>query len=426
MSIKTFKKSILDALGTSRLFIYKLIPRAGRYSGLFVLLNTFIWTIAVFTATVLPERYESKWALILPGAGVGGRIDIDNIGSASAIVNSGFSSRNLSPKVNYKSIAQSSKVRKVAASSVGMALTDFGMPQIKMVDQTSMLFLSMSSPDPEIAQKKSWALYNSIQAEISRLRQDEISRREQGIQEMLKTFSQKLNEAKAKLLDYQAQSNITTIDQFKRIPLLIEDMRINLLDMTAQKEQVFQEMMSLHRILGLTSKQASMLMSLQADPLLAVLLKNQSEASSKLAEYSNKFGKNNQKVKQQQFAYDSSTAAIKARTQEVVGENDWLKNMPLTNNLQRNELMQNLILKKISYEGYKSKIKQIKKQIESYQKRIQEQTKNVSKLDELEREHHLPHTQCYSYLWSPLYLIKLVEQRPYMFISVLVLAVLSH
>jgi len=192
MSINTITKIFKSVLDQSRLFIYKLIPRAGRYTGIFIILNAAIWTIAVFTATVLPERYESKWALILPGAGVGGRIDIDNIGSASAIVNSGFSSRNLSPKVNYKSIAQSAKVRKIAASSIDMELVNFGMPQIKMVDQTSMLFLSMSSPNPEIAQKKSWALYKSIQSEISRLRQDEISRREQGIQEMLKTFSQKL------------------------------------------------------------------------------------------------------------------------------------------------------------------------------------------------------------------------------------------
>jgi len=337
----------------------------------------------------LPERYESKWSLILPGAGIGGRIDIDNIGSASAIVNSGFSSRNLSPKVNYKSIAQSTKVRNIAAINSNMNLSEFGMPQIKMVDQTSLLFFSMSSSNAETAQRKSWALYKAIQSEVSHLRSDEINRREIGIQEMLQTFSQKLNDAKAKLLAYQAQSNITTIAQFNRIPLLIEDMRINLLEIQAQKEQSYEEMMTLHRILGLTSKQASQLISLQADPLFNKLLEKQSEASSKLSEYTNKFGGKHQKVKQQTFAYESSTTAIKDRANKLIGKQQWLKNIPLSNNPQRNELMQTLIIKKITYEGYKRKTAQLEKQISSYQKRIQEQTKNVSKLDELEREHQI-------------------------------------
>ena len=160
--IHFINKMIMPFWTTLSAWIYQFLSRLSRYVVVAITLNSVIWSVAFLTINVLPERYQSKWTLILPGAGIGGRVDIDSIGSASAIVDSGFANRNLSPKVNYKSIAQSSKVLASAAQSMGIDTQSFGQPQIKFVDQTSMMFFAMSSDTSENAQKKSWALYHCL------------------------------------------------------------------------------------------------------------------------------------------------------------------------------------------------------------------------------------------------------------------------
>ena len=384
--INTIGAPIWTTLST---WVYDFFSRVSRYLLVAIALNSVIWSIAFLTINFLPERYQSKWTLILPGAGIGGRVDIDSIGSASAIVDSGFANRNLNPKVNYKSIAQSNQVIDTAASSLGLDSRAFGQPQIKLIDQTSMIFFSMSSDSAKMAQEKSWALYHALQKEIDHLRLDEIRHREEGIQAMLKTFSKKLNQAKNNLLTHQAQSNIVTIEQFNKIPLLVEEMRIELLTMKTQKAQAYEEMMTLHRILNLTSKQASQLLSLQADPLFKKLLDNQSLANAALAEYKTQYGENHAKLKKLRLAYQSISNEMMLRSETLVGKQQWLKNTALSDNAKRNELMYDLINKKIKYEGYKRKITQLEQQIKNYSTRIQNQTKNVSRLSELEREHQI-------------------------------------
>ncbi len=388
--IQSITTTLLAIFNRISNIIYRFCSRLSRYAFAGIILNSVIWSLVFATITILPERYESHWTLILPGAGIGGRIDIDNIGSASAIVESGFSSRNLNPKVSYKSIAQSSKVIQRAAQSLDMTVKSFGKPHIKLVDQTSLIFFAMDSDTAKLAQKKSWALYQALQTEIDHLRLDEIRHREQGIQTMLKSLSTKLNQAKNNLLTYQAQNKIVTIEQFNRIPLFIEDMHIELLRLNAQKEQAYEEMMTLHRILGLTSKQASQLLSLQADPLFNKLLESQSKASVTLSEHKNQFGQGHHKVKQYQLAYESTTATIKTRIETLIGKQQhWLDKTALAGNSKRNDLLYDLINKKINYEGFKHKAIQLEQQIISYGSRLQNQTKNVSRLDELEREHQI-------------------------------------
>ena len=387
--MKVILKLMLSVFNTVSSWIYRFLSRVSRYVATAIIIYSLIWSVVLMTISLLPERYDSQWTLILPGAGVGGRVDIDSIGSASAIVESGFSSRNLSPKVNYKSIAQSSRVIELAAQSLAISTQDFGKPKIKLVDQTSLIFFTMSSHSAELAQEKSWALYHALQEEINRLRLDEIRHREQGIQKMLATFSSKLNEAKENLLDQQAKSNIITLEQFQRIPLLIEDMRIELLSLETEKEQTYEEMMTLHRLLGLTSKQASQLLELQADPLLNTLLESQTTALATQSQNKNLLAGSHPKMKETRLILEANRQDIQARIQALIGEHAWLSSTAISVNLKRNELLYDLIQKKMAYEGIKQKLIRITQQIADYDVRLQAQMKTVSRLDELQREHQI-------------------------------------
>ena len=374
-----------------RLFLAfkRLFKRTHRYAITFLSINAIIWSIALVCISLLPNQYVSKWTLILPGAGVGAKIDIDNIGSASSVVNSAFSSNSLSPKVNYKSIAQSSKVLNSAASSLNLSVEEFGKPQIKLVDQTALLYFHMADSDPLVAQEKSWALYQALQDQINSLRLDEIERREEGVQRMLKTFGDKLNHAKKNLLSYQSESDIVTIDQYQRIPILIEEMRAQQAQMSTEKEQVLKELLTLSRILGLTSAEASKVMSLQADPYFQQLATDQSTTNALLTENSSKWGANHHKVRTQQLKVESINAAMKERAKQLIGSSRLIEKVSLSDHHKRGQLLYDLIAKKSQYEGIKYKLENLNTQIEKYQTRLRSQSESVSKLDELERQHQI-------------------------------------
>ena len=374
-----------------RLFLTfkRLFKRTHRYAITFITINAVIWSITFICIHLLPNQYVSKWTLILPSAGVGAKIDIDNIGSASSVVNSAFSSHSLSPKMNYKSIAQSSKVLNSAATSLNLSVEKFGKPQIKLVDQTALLYFHVADSDALIAQEKSWALYNALQDQINSLRLDEIERREEGVQRMLKTFTQKLNQAKKNLLKYQSQSDIVTLDQYKRIPILIEEMRARQAQMSTEKEQVLKELLTLSRILGLTSAEASSVMSLQADPYFQQLASDQSTSNALLTEHSSKWGDNHHKVRTQKLKIESINTAMKKRAKDLIGDSRLIEKVSLSDHHKRGQLLYDLIAKKSQYEGIKYKLENLNTQIKNYQSRLRSQSENVSKLDELERQHQI-------------------------------------
>ncbi len=385
MNTKTFIRTPLAAFHWLR----NLFSRWSRYAITFAGINMSIWSVATICIIILPYQYISKSTLILPGAGVGAKMDIHNIGSASAIVNSPFSNNSLNPKVSYKSIAQSSKVLKDAASRLNMNVEEFGKPNIKLVDQTSLMYFHIADQDPAQAQQKSWALHHALQAQIQKLRLDEIKRREQGIQLMLKSANDKLNVAQKKLLSYQSQSNIATIEQYERIPIVIEEMRAQHAGLIIEKEQTLKELLTLSRILGLTSAQASQIMSLQADPFFQELVEQHSNANVLLTSHNSKWGQNHHKVKQQSLEIASAEKAMQDRAIQLIGTSQMVTQVSLADHNKRSDLFYDLITKKTQYEGIKQKTEHLEKQITLYQTRLRAQSTSVSKLDELEREHQI-------------------------------------
>lgn len=366
-----------------------LFGRYHRYLITFLVLNVFIWSTTVVCVRLLPNEYVSKWTLILPGAGIGAKVDIDDIGSASSVVNSAFSSHSLSPKVNYKSIAQSSKVLRKAAKNLDISVEEFGKPRIKLTDQTALIYFHCADQEPTRAQAKSWALYEALQAQIDSLRLDEIARREQGVQAMLKTFGEKLHNTKSNLLEYQSKSDIVTLEQYNTIPLQIEAMRSQEISLRTEKEQVLKELMTLSNILGLTSSQASQVMSLQADAYFQTLTAEQSNAETALTEHLSKWADNHHQVKTQRAKINAVKSALHSRATELLGNSNMVNKVSLANHSKRDQLLYDLISKKTQYEGIKRKLADLQKQIVNYRSRLRNQSKNVSHLEELEREHQI-------------------------------------
>ncbi len=365
--------------------------RPGRYTIIFFSIAGCICAVALFALVLLPIKYESKMTLNLPGSSIGAKVDLSGIGTASSSVVSPFSGSSLSPKVIYKSIATSSKVMARAAELTGQEKSQFPKPTIKLVDQTALIYLSVKGSSPEQAKKNTEAVYTALQEELQGLRLDEIARREDGIELMLEGFTDKLSDAKKRLIDFQSTSSIVTVEQFNQLPIMMEQLRQQQSQLGADIIKAQQEMQALSRIVDLQPGQASQALTLQADTYFQELLTENSAATSALASYRSKWGENHPKVKQEKLRHQSTIAAMKRRARQLVpdmNEEDFIM-ISLSEHPKRSELFYELIARQSALEGMQGKKQELLTLIQTQQQRMQADSETLFELAELEREHQL-------------------------------------
>ena len=78
-----------------------------------------VWVVTGLYLALAPARYASQMTLILPGSGVGGSMNVESIGQASAVTASAFSSATLSPTENYKRLIMADVTLRTAARLAG-------------------------------------------------------------------------------------------------------------------------------------------------------------------------------------------------------------------------------------------------------------------------------------------------------------------
>ena len=91
--------------------------RLRRYGAFFGLPILALWMAVGPYVDSRPKAYVSEMTLNLPGAASSSNISVDSIGQASTTNGNPFNSAAMSPKVIYKSIAESARVRGMAANS---------------------------------------------------------------------------------------------------------------------------------------------------------------------------------------------------------------------------------------------------------------------------------------------------------------------
>ncbi len=368
-----------------------IFSRPGRYLIIFFSIAGPICLLAVLALVLLPVTYSSNMTLNLPSSTIGGQVDLTGIGSASSSVISPFAGSSLSPKVIYKSIATSSKVIEHAAKLTGIEKRDFPKPKIKLVDQTALIYLTVTGKTPEQAQENTNAIYQGLQFELQQLRMDEIDRREKGIELTLSSFTDKLSEAKKRLIDFQSTSSIVTVEQYNQLPILMEQLRQQKSQLSADIVKAQLEMNSLKKIVNLQPQQASQALTLQADAYFQELLTENSAATSALANYRSKWGENHPKVKEEALRLQSTSSAMRKRAKELItdfSEQDFTL-ISLSEHPKRSELFYELIARQSALEGMQGKKSELDSLLIENQDRLKEDSEALFELAELEREHQL-------------------------------------
>ncbi|WP_308443598.1 exopolysaccharide biosynthesis protein [Shewanella sp. MBTL60-007] len=355
------------------------------------LLLLSIWLLVLLFTILSPSRYISQWTLILPGPGAGALVSLDSVGQANSSTNSPYASSAIDPRVNYKSIATSKTLINAAAKTMHLKGSEFGMPKLKLPNQTGLMQFSIKGPTPKGAQQKAWAHYHSLQALLAELRRDEIEQREDAIRVGMATFANKVNLTQEKLLEFQSIHGLVSLDQFKELALTMERLRHNKVNLVSELQGVkaSQKMLEIH--LSLTPKQAAGLLTLKNDQLFQQLLISYTNVTATLAEYSSRFGKRHPKVVTYKDEQKSVLNALTRRCKTLLGYNDKrLMLMLSADDLDgRAQLMQELLSLNTKAEGLRHQIDTLSDQIHDWDHRFTDSNDDAAKLEGLQREHQV-------------------------------------
>ncbi|MXO66346.1 GumC family protein [Altericroceibacterium endophyticum] len=251
------------------------LPAMGRYRRYFIALAAplaAIWILTGAYLALVPDRYDSRMTLILPGSGSGGSLNLESIGQASASTSSAFSSSTLSPTENYKRLLMSDPVRGEAARQLGEDVAGFPAPDIKLIDQTNLIELRMSGANPEQAKARMEAVRNAFLDSLSNLREDEAAKRESADALRIAELQAKVDSAQKAVLAFQGETGLVSLDQFAGRVAALDDLRGRERDRRTELSEGNAVAGRLASTLGISLPQARQALLLKGDPVFQELL----------------------------------------------------------------------------------------------------------------------------------------------------------
>ncbi len=373
-----------------RLLLWSGAPKSrGRRYVLITTLGLFVvWGLAIGYITLTPKSYTSEMTIVLPGAGVGTAINLDNIGQATSTVSSPYAGSSLSPTVNYKTILGNPKVLETAAETMGLKESAFGKPRVSLVDQTNLIFVSMTAPTPEEARERLNVLYDAFTDELERLRKDEILKREEASRRLIGDLQDKVGEVRHSILEQQTESGLVALSQFDALVMSMEDMRRTRAQLEADLADVAAEENDLSQVLGVTPDEAAVMFSLSADPVMEALLATHAEASRELASMRTQWGNNHPQVQMQEGRRRAALIDMRARASAINGAAGDLveKFAQNTATARREPLLSRLVDLQAKRAGMMARQDALSEQMRDLGNRIGPLSVQAARLDDLQRD----------------------------------------
>ncbi len=391
MSRSAGKRSLLDGLRKILLWSHRSERRWPRYLLTAATALSVIWGIVIAYLMLAQPSYTSKWTLILPGKGAGSNVNLIDIGQASTMAASPYSNSATNPKSNYKEFIKSDIVARMAARKRGITTQELGSPRVKLVDQTSLIYVSITGNTPTQAQSRAQALHQAFSELLNKLRGDELKQQEMGGNNMLNGFQKKLQETSDSLLKYQSKSNIVSMQQFDQLVLTVEKFRREQIQTRAELKGVQGHSNRLVESLGITPQQAGDALILQNDRLYARAFNEYTEAQQLLNTNASKWDRNHPEVRKERARGAAAKNAMSERIHSLLdGRNDDLiELLSLDGDNTRNALMQDLITLDAKRSGLQQKLSEISLLIAELERERNLMTAPAAMLDDLKRNHQV-------------------------------------
>jgi uncharacterized protein involved in exopolysaccharide biosynthesis len=335
--------------------------------------------------------YKSELELVLPGTGASSTVSIDNVGQVVSQTSAPFSSRGFNLRVNYKEMLLSRGVLFLASEKTAMTSADFGQPKITLTEQTSILAISITGKSAAQANRKAWALYESLQQELKRLRIDEVSRRDLSIQSVLDEYRVKLNQARANVTEFQQRSFLVSLVQFELLVNSLQSLKEKQIYLHAQVKNLANYSHGLSQNLGVSSDLAGKAFILQSDVEFRGLLKELDASTALLSEYQSRWGKGHPKVIAEQLRYNAAKKSLLNRSNEIAGPHaaNSFTSLDLELNPKRAQMFADLIEASALHAGIKAELGDLKRTELQLSDQLKLYARESAVLDRLQKEFDL-------------------------------------
>lgn len=345
--------------------------RRHAYIATLALALVVIWTPTILFLKFKDPSFTSEWVLLLPDASSGHTVNLDSVGQASRGASSPYANQVIDPRVNYKSIASSYTVRAKAANALALRYADFGKPQIELADQTSLMEFRLSAGSAELAQQKAEALQRSFEAQLARLREDELARREKAATASLEPLNDKLSRAQQDIVNFQLSVGVVSLDQFRELAMSVETLRQEMLRLEIERDGLSKQSDQICQALSLDPEQAASLLALQSDVGFQHLLKQSASASAQLADVSARLGQNHFEVQRSRASLDGLQTSLRKRASTLKAE------LPSTTleHWARNEAARPMVSQLV---GIQARLARLNGEISAHQSQIEALSARVS------------------------------------------------
>lgn len=338
-----------------------------------------------------PETFRSEMELVLPGTGSSNSVSLNEVGQVVSQTSTPFAGGGFNPRVNYKEMLSSRGVLTTAAEKMGMSLPQFGEAKIKLTEQTSIIAVSIIGDTPEQAQTKAWELYQALQSELDDLREDEVSRRDSSIRNVLAKYREQVNTARTKIVDFQQRSLLVSRDQLGQLISTHSNKRTSTLTVKAELADVKHYVEQLSIDVGLSPNLAGQALKLGTDAEYLGYISEMDDSAAKLSEYSSRWGKSHPRVINEKLRFEGSKKALFKRAQYLVGSKaeEVFGVLSIESSPKRAQLFADLIDAYAKQQGLQAKQADLERTVLHLADQLKVFTREHAELDRLQREFDL-------------------------------------
>lgn len=364
-------------------------PRRRRYFLVAAMGSSLIWALALAVVWLVPRVWAVDYTLILPSSDPDGRVSLNEVGQAYATSRSTYDGKSLDPRVNYVQVMMSADVQEAAAKLAKVPVASFGVPRIKLIDQSSVIKVEMRGSSAEEALRKAKAVNEAFNARLASLREDETLQREQAIEQTILNSRYRLTRAQQDLLKFKVQSRIISGKQLEEVALMVSQLEQKSVAVQQRLAGENARLQSLSRQLGLSPQQAGWTLTLQADAVFMDAFRQFGLAQSQLTDASHKWGDAHPKVREASGLGASASDAMLRRARAVLSGRlsaaDLQGMAMILQDRSRDALLNDLVRVAAESAATQAELSTIKGQQTAAQTRMPGLAEEAAQLGELER-----------------------------------------
>jgi uncharacterized protein involved in exopolysaccharide biosynthesis len=203
----------------------------------------------------------------------------------------------------------------------------------------------------------------------------------------------KLETAQLRLSDYKVRSGLASNEQIDQLANNIEALRRQRVEAIAQQRDATMRTQHLSGNLKLSSQLATEAFALRADPLFQEYLRAYSEATTKLADVSSKFGPNHPVVVQATTRQATTENALQNRGQQLLGHPTDLEAIARLNigsetqgSSPREILFKDVVTNEVEQRGLTARVQELDRQLANLELRLSVLSQRSSTLEALNRD----------------------------------------